>query len=426
MLNMRRTDSVRLTGQGIWQVRNYISDILRQENQQRSEQKSTVRYTREDFADNIGLGIDTLKRFLRGRRVRRDSAEAIIRRLGLELIDLIEPNYHQRPSNFYVERLPLEADCYDIIFSPSSALIRIKAPHGRGKTWFIEYLLNRGQEERYISVIVSFRDADRAVFADLSTFLKWFCANVGNSLGLPNQLEERWETYLGNNSNCINYFETYLLSNLDKPLVLVLDDVDLVFEQHDIAGDFCKLLRRWHDIAISVRDNNWRNLRLVIAHSTDIYGALDINHSPLAGVGTVRSLRAFHLKEVAELVQQYRVGLQSAQTQQMMNLIGGNPYLIHEALDYLVLYPEMPLDQFLHNAVTEISPYHNYLGEILSIFQQNSNLAITFKSIVNSTVPIRVESAAVFQLYGMGLVEVEEEGIVPSCELYRRYFRDRL
>ena len=82
--------------------------------------------------------------------------------------------------------------------------------------------------------------------------------------------------------------------------------------------------------------------------------------------------------------------------------------------------------QFLHNAVTVSGPYHNYLGELLSTLQQNSSLAATFSSIVNSTTPTRAEPAYVFQLYSMGLVEIKERGVIPSCELYRRYFRDRL
>ncbi|NDJ17779.1 AAA-like domain-containing protein [Myxacorys almedinensis] len=426
MSKKRETDSVQATAQGIRRVRDRVRDRILRERQQRREQHLDLSYTREELAVQAGISIDTLKRLLRGVNVRRDSAEAIARFLELQLADLIEPNDHQRPSDSYVERPPFEAQCYDTIFSQSSALVRVKAPHRMGKTWFVEHLLNQGQAKCYQSVTLSFRDADRAVFADLQTFLKWFCISVGNSLERPNQLEEKWQADLGNNSNCTNYFETCLWSGLDTPLVLVLDDVDLVFEQHDIADDFCKLLRSWYDRARRVRGSAWRNLRLVIVHSTDIYGALDINYSPLANVGTVFSLRTFYLREAAELVQRYAVDWQADQIKQMMELIGGNPYLIHEALDYLKLHPEMSLEQFLHSAATEIGPYHNYLGELLSTLQQNSNLAMAFKSIVNSTVPTRVEPAFVFQLYGMGLVEVEEKGVVPSCELYRRYFRDRL
>ncbi|PSB20381.1 hypothetical protein C7B65_08050 [Phormidesmis priestleyi ULC007] len=426
MCKQRETDSVKVTTQGKRLVRDRVDNRILRERQQRRDRHDETPYTREDLAVQAGVGIDTLKRLLRGVKVRKYSADAIAQFLGLELADIIEPSCDPRPSDFYVERPPLESQCYDTIFSQSGALIRVKAPHRMGKTWFVEHLLNQVQENQYRSATLSFRDADRAVFTDLQTFLKWFCISVGNSLELPNQVEEKWQHGLGNNSNCTNYFETCLWASINTPLVLVLDDVDLVFEQHDIADDFCTLLRSWYDRARRVRGSAWRNLRLVIIHSTDIYGALNINYSPLANVGNVFSLRKFYLNEVTELVQQYKLHWQADQVEQMMALIGGNPYLIHEALDHLTMHPEMTLEQFLHNAATAIDPYHNYLGELLNTLHQNSNLAAAFESIVNSTTPISIEPAYVFQLYSMGLVEVEERGVIPSCELYRRYFRDRL
>ncbi|MCY7322207.1 MAG: AAA-like domain-containing protein [Phormidesmis sp. CAN_BIN36] len=430
MVKKRKTDTVGATPQGKRLVRDSIRDIILRERQKQREKNSTQTYSEEDLAEEAEVSIDTLKRFRGGSNVKRGSAEAIAKVLKLELADIIDPSRGQRPSNFYVERSPFESECYETISSQPGALIRIKAPHRTGKTWFVEQLLNQVKEERYQSVTLSFCDADRTVFTDLQTFLKWFCISVGNSLELPSQLEEKWQNGLGNNSNCTNYFETYLLAGINTPLVLVLDDVDLVFEKREVADDFCKLLRGWYDGARRSRGDTWRNLRLVIVHSTNIYGALDINYSPLANVGVEFPLRNFYLKEVQELVQQYnqqyKLNWQTEQVEQIMALIGGNPYLIHEALEYLTLHPEMTLENFLQNAVTEVSPYRNYLGELLSTLRQNSNLAVAFKDIATSATPIRAEPACMFQLHSMGLVEIEAGGAVPSCELYRQYFRDRL
>jgi transcriptional regulator with XRE-family HTH domain len=424
MSKQRETDSVQLTPQGVRRIRDCVEARRLQERQRQRDEGYRPTYTFESLADAMHVSIDTLKRIRRGIRVSQESASAIVQFLGLDLADLIEPSQH--PSDFYVERLPLESECEKAILSQAGVLIRIKAPHRMGKTWFVEQLLNQAREEHYRSVTLSFRDAEEAVFNDLQTFLKWFCINVGNSLEIPNQLEEKWQDDLGNNSNCTNYFETCLWAGIETPLVLVLDDVDLVFEQQTVADDFCRLLRSWYDRARRVRGDVWRNLRLVIVHSTDIYGALDINYSPLANVGKDFSLRPFHLEEVTKLVRQYPLDWSQQQIEQMVALIGGNPYLVHAGLDYLKLHPKMALEDFLRTAATEMGPYHNYLGELLSILQQNANLAAAFKQIVNSERPIRIESAYRFQLYSMGLVEVDEQGVMPSCELYRCYFRDRL
>ncbi len=420
----RQRDSVRATPEGIRVLHDSIRDRVWKERQQQREEGREPTYSRHDVAEQAGVSIDTVKRLLRGNRVMRDCADAISRSLGLELSDIIEPSRSQLPSNFYVERPPFEAQCYEEICSQQGALIRIKAPHCMGKTWFVSKLLYQLKKQRYRAVTLSFREAEHDVFTDLRTFLQWFCANVSSSLDLPGLPEEKWSDVLGNNSSCTDYFEKYILEGINKPLVLILDDVDLVFEQSEIANDFCNLLRSWHEKA-KRHGTIWRKLRLVIVHSTDVYGALDINRSPL-NVGTVFPLRQFYLNEVTSLVQQYNFPWQTDEIEKFMALLGGNPYLVHEALNYLRLRPEMTLNQLLHNPVTDIGPYHNYLGELSSILHQNPSLAATFNDVVNATIPVRIDSAHQFQLCSMGLVELKEEGVVPSCELYRRYFRDRL
>jgi transcriptional regulator with XRE-family HTH domain len=410
--------SVRVTPQGRLRLEARIREVIYERRLQRTN------CSQEDLADEAGVSIDTWKRFKGCKSVRRDSAELIARSLQLDLADLIESSRDQRPLDYYVERQPLESECHKaIIFSQSGALIRVKAAHRMGKTWFVQHLLNQVQEQQYRSVTLDFRDFVDADFKDFQTFLKQFCREISDSLDdVSDQVEERWQDSLGNNRNCTNYFETHLFAGLDTPLVLVLDNVDLVFEHRTIADNFCTLLRSWHDKASRDPSSIWYNLRLVIVHSTDNYGSLNINSSPL-NVGTVFRLRKFNLNEAMELVQQYDLQWQADQVEQMMALTGGNPYLIHEALEYLRQHSEITLEQFLHYAPTAISPYHNYLQDLSSTLQQNSRLTAIVRNIVNSTTPIEVESADMFKLYSMGLVEMAGAGeVVPSCELYRRFF----
>lgn len=87
-------------------------------------------------------------------------------------------------SVFYVEREPIEADCYEAI-ARSGALIRIKAPRQMGKTSLLSRILQQAKELDYLTVPLSFQLADTAVFADLDKFLRWFCASVGRRLRLP-------------------------------------------------------------------------------------------------------------------------------------------------------------------------------------------------------------------------------------------------
>ncbi|MDX2212422.1 MAG: AAA-like domain-containing protein [Oculatellaceae cyanobacterium bins.114] len=133
-------------------------------------------------------------------------------------------------SQFYVERSPIEANCYEAILKPG-ALIRIKAPRQMGKTSLMSRILRHGADQDCLSISLSFQLADAAIFANLNQCLRWFCASVGRRLRLPNKLAEYWdEEILGSKDNCTAYFEEYLLAEISAPLVLGLDEVDMVFE----------------------------------------------------------------------------------------------------------------------------------------------------------------------------------------------------
>jgi AAA-like domain len=422
----RNTDTVQLPVQGIRRVRDRISERISQEKTRLRAENSELNYTRHEVASQADVSIDTLNRFLgeRGGKVRRKYAEKITKLLELDLDDLIESNRSQRPSDFYVERPPLEDLCYEEIFSDAGTLVRVKAPHRTGKTWFVEQLMSRVNKTRFLKVTLSFHTADKDIFTDLNKFLNWFCLRIGDSLDLHSQLGKKWQDGLG--SNYINYFETYLWANIKTPLVLILEDVDLVFEQPDVSLDFCSLLRSWHDAARRPNNKSWQYPRFVIVHSTDLYGGLDINRSPLAAVGPVFSLRNFNFEEVTVLIQQYEFLWGKDRIQQFVELTGGNPYLVHNALNHLKLNPKITLETFLKNVAIGPNPYHNHLCELFITLQKNNNLVSAFKEVVNSVTPVKVKEDPKFQLYSMGLIEWVEGGAVPSCELYRQYFRDRL
>ena len=65
-----------------------------------------------------------------------------------------------------------------------------------------------------------------------------------------------------------------------------------------IADDFCRLLRGWYDMARrgSRIGAIWQKLRLVVVHSTEVYSSLDINSSPLAGIGLEIELPEFSFR----------------------------------------------------------------------------------------------------------------------------------
>ena len=109
-------------------------------------------------------------------------------------------------SFFYVERPPIEVNCYKTILQPG-ALIRIKAPRKTGKSSLIVKILNYAVQQGCKTVFLSFRMVDRRIFQDLDKFLQWFSASVGLGLNLPNQLADYWDELFGSKISCKIYFE---------------------------------------------------------------------------------------------------------------------------------------------------------------------------------------------------------------------------
>jgi hypothetical protein len=296
-----------------------------------------------------------------------------------------------------------------------------------GKTLLIERVLSQAREQDYQTLTLSFELADSTIFCDLRQFSRWFCASAGQGLGLPNKLDEYWDDIFGCNTNTKDYFQDYLLPKIDSPLVLALDKVDLVFEHPTIANDFCRLLRSWYDLARRGDRSStlWKKLRLVVVHSTEVYSSLDINHSPLAGVGLVVELQEFSVEQVQNLAQLHGLDWSASQIKQLMAMVGGHPYLVQLAFHH-IRHQGIRLEQMLQMAPTEAGIYSDHLRRHLRTLQQHPELAAAFSEVVNTDSWVTIESDQVFRLHSMGLVKLHGNSVMPRCDLYRQYFRDRL
>ncbi|NMG11334.1 AAA-like domain-containing protein [Brasilonema sp. UFV-L1] len=330
----------------------------------------------------------------------------------------------KRSAGIYVERPRIEERCYEEIIQPG-ALIRIKAPNKMGKTSLMNRILTYARGHNYQTATLCFRElVDSTVLVDLEKFLQSFCVAVGNELGLPNKLNEYWDNQATPIYNSKIYFQQYLLANRTSPLVLALNHVDLVFEQPLIAQDFCTMLRTWHELAKSGNSIGmiWEKLRLIIVHSTEVYASLDINSSPLANVGLPIDLPEFSLKQVRNLVKRHGLRWNRNQSEQLMEMLGGHPFLLRTACDYFRLH-EITFENFLEIAPTPAGPFSDHLLELLEILNKNSELKTKFRKVVRADSPVQLEPAFARSLQRLGLVKLEGYSAKPRCKLYRDYFR---
>jgi AAA-like domain len=380
----------------------------------------------------VGISPGTWGRFLGGKEpIKAPAFQAYCQVLGLNWQEVHEPIFSNSPQHlsnklFYIERQPHDSECCQEIVKPG-ALIRIKAPQEMGKTYFMQNILADAKARKYQTQVFSFELSDSTVFTDLTKFSQWFCAGISQSLGLANKLADYWDDIFGCNYNTTMYFEKYLLANLKSPLVLALDRVDLVFEHPQIANDFCTLLRAWNQRANQGDDIGkvWHNLRLIIVHSTEVYGALDINHSPLGGVGLVVKLSEFSFEQVQELANKYELSWSNTEIKQLMTLVGGHPALIARSLEQITRN-NMTISQLLQTAATESGAYSDYLRRHLVTLQQQPVLAQALAKVIAAKQPIQLASIPAFKLESMGLIRLQGDNATPRCELYRQYFGDRL
>lgn len=324
-------------------------------------------------------------------------------------------------SRFYVQRPPIEKDSCETILKPG-ALIRIKAPRQMGKSSLLSRTLAYAKYKGNQVAHLYFQEADSDVFSELDSFLQWFCASIASELNLDDNLEQYWQGVLGSKNKCTKYFQRYLLTTINAPLVLGLDEVDLIFQYPKIASDFFGLLRAWHEKAKN--EDVWKKLRLVIVHSKEVYIPLNINQSPF-NVGLPIELPELTLSQIADLVNRHQLNWQNAEIEQFMSLTGGHPYLVRQAL-YQIARGRIDLAKLLRLAPTEEGIYGNHLRRQLNYLKEDGEMMEAFRELVSSDRPLQLESHVAFKLRSIGLVKFQGNHVVPMCNLYYQYFRESI
>ncbi|MBE9192875.1 AAA-like domain-containing protein [Gloeocapsopsis crepidinum LEGE 06123] len=435
----RRRRGVILTPQGFQKLQAAKSNA-------ETWQNAGNRYTLEALNEYTGLSVDTLMKVFKCESgVDKQTLKCCFRAFNLSLepgdyfqparqIEQLEAMYtaqstlelepefpgSQVPlySAFYVERFPSDTDCYKTIVQPG-ALIRIEASRRMGKTSLMARILDQVATKGYRTVLLNFQLADKTIFQDLNKFLQWFCASVGLSVQMPNRLANYWSETFGSKISSKMYFEQYLLAETTQPLVLGLDEVDLLFQYPEIADEFFGMLRTWHEEAKN--REIWKRLRLIVAHSTQIYIPLNVNKSPF-NVGLPIELRAFTSSQVQDLALRYGLDWSSEEAEQLIAQVGGHPYLVQLAL-YHIWHQDVTLEQLLQTSHISFEIYRNHLQQQLWHLQQHPELAIAFGRVVAAPSPVEIDLIQAFKLQRMGLVHLQGNQVTPICKLYAQYFR---
>ena len=345
-----------------------------------------------------------------------------------ELMSKLSGHNYIDVKDFIVKRQPIESKLKDILERTGSIAV-VESSQKMGKTTLIHQVLESINCDNYEVIQLNVK---LLLNPDYETFLRSFCSIVGKHLNLENRLDEYWSDGIAPNYNVTDYFEKYLLGEIEKPIILILDNIEQVFHESDFMGnfewktDFCWLIRGWYDSSQSkIDDNNpWRRFRLVLANCTDVYAGLDINASPLAAIGEVIEIPEFSPKEIEKLAKSYNLKWQPEQVAVFMELVGGHPYLVKTLLDYIssedLDFLEMEQPQQLEKLG---SIFNNHLSQYRNLFQEFPAVKKAYSQVISANKPKEISDAKVeFKLNCLGLIKRQGKGWVCPCELYNYYF----
>ncbi|GAB1541417.1 hypothetical protein NUACC21_40880 [Scytonema sp. NUACC21] len=325
-------------------------------------------------------------------------------------------------SPLYIERPLIENLAYQEITQPG-CVIRIRAPKGMGKSSLVLRLLNFAQRQDYRTVKLDCQQIDAFNLHNFNQFLRCFCWRMAKELGIEPNLDAYWDEEIGSKLSCSFYLRNYLLKQIENPIVLVLEQVDCLFEYPQLAQEFFPLLRSWHEEAR--RDTNWQKLRLVVVYSTEVYVALDINRSPF-NIGLPLRLPEFTQQQVRELAQRHGLNWNSGkEATQLMSFTGGHPALVRIAL-YYVCCQGITLNELIQEALANGGVYRHYLWQHWIVLQEQPALIQLYTQLVKAKQSIVTAPIEAYKLHSLGLVAYEGEGLIPRCELYRAYFQKQL
>ncbi len=298
----------------------------------------------------------------------------------------------------------------------------IEGARQMGKSSLVQKAMTYISTRQYSVIDFDFQSFDERYLERLDTLLRYLADAIHERLKLAASPDENWQGPLGAKDKLTAYIGDYVLQGAIMPTVMVMDEVDRVFGRN-YQTDFFGLLRSWHNQRAS--NPLWRKLNLVLVYANDPREAIkDLNQSPF-NVGTTIRLEDFSADNVRELNRRYQRPLKStAQLQQLLDAVGGHPYLVQQAL-YALASRTHTLPELLDASNAETGPFADHLQAHVHRLAAAPELHQAMHQVLrNGQCPTR----EVFtRLRALGLVTGRHHrAAAPRCRLYAAYFREVL
>lgn len=337
------------------------------------------------------------------------------------IVMVMETGTIRLDSPFYVRRK--EDDAVERCLDRSGSTIVVKGPRQSGKSSLLArgHALSKKAGRR--SVYLDFQTFDEPQLASLGAALQTLARRIARALKTTIQPADVWDSdLLGEKESFAEFLTRAVLDGAPAPVVLILDEVDRLFDR-PYRGDFFAAVRGWHNNRAT--DEAWENLHLVLGHATDpALWIENLNESPF-NVGDRLRLGDFNREQVADLNDRHGQPLrESKEVDGLIELVGGHPYLLRQAL-YVLATERWSLDRLRAEAGKDTGPFGDHLRRHLWALLQSDRLHTVVGRIARGG---GCEDEGLFQrLLASGLVAGESRSTAHlRCALYQQYFPQHL
>ena len=185
------------------------------------------------------------------------------------------------------------------------------------------------------------------------------------------------------------------------------------------------MLRSWHGLRAHPVRKVWKKLDMILSTSTEPQFFIDRPHESPFNVGVVLPLEDFEPEQVARLNALHPKPIAEADVQRLRELIGGHPFLTRKALYLLASSaPSSTVDDLFAHAVEDGGPFGDHLRYYLLRLQRKPELIAMFRKIIDGAGG--GDELLAHRLQAAGLVRRKGGKVVPRCDLYAKYFSERL
>ena len=306
------------------------------------------------------------------------------------------------------------------------ALVTVRGPRQTGKTSLIMrvYAAMRGsseEESQLRTAFIDFQALPHDDFQTLDTIWRTMAENIAYQLSLDHWDASHWKPNANYDQNFSRFLDHFVFKENKTPVLICLDEVDRLFKT-PIKSDFFSSVRAFYNRGAF--DPVWQKVRWLLATSSEpSFFIEDLTQSPF-NIGLRVELNTFNPDEVKKLAAHHGLKTDPAALDEMVDYVGGHPYLTHRLVYQLAQEPASR-DQLFDAKTAGGGVFREHLHRFLIQFQEEEVLVRAMRRIISGKGYDDVRIA--HRLEAAGLVRHDEnQKVVPLCQLYADFFGKEL